>query len=123
MPQRVIRTETIDRLERANALTRLPRALKAANDWRKLSGTSAIDLLREGLAMRGREGLSLSQLVMAANAPMLTKAALVDGRLEAGVLPSGQNAGLISELPSVAAIIASMIAEAEEILTRLGGSP
>ena len=36
---------------------------------------------------------------MAANAPMLTKAALVDGDPDVGVLPTGQVTGVIDELP------------------------
>ena len=38
------------------------------------------DLVREGLAMRKRKELTWSQVVMAANTPMLLKAAMVDGR-------------------------------------------
>ena len=45
------------------------------------------------------------QVVMAANAPMMTKAALVDGRTDAGVLPTGQVVGTIDELPTVAELI------------------
>ena len=42
---------------------------------------------------KGNE-LTWSQVVMAANAPMMTKAALVDGRTDVGVLPdrSGRRA-------------------------------
>jgi len=60
---------------------------------------------------------------MAGNAPMLTKAALVDGRLDAGVLPTGQVVGLVDELPTVADIISSIMEEAEATLTRLEGTP
>ncbi|HEY7440059.1 MAG TPA: nitronate monooxygenase, partial [Acidimicrobiia bacterium] len=74
---------------------------------------------REGLAMRRSQELSWSQVAMAANAPMLTKAALVDGKLEAGVLPTGQVVGAIDELPTVADIIRSMMEEAGATLARL----
>ena len=37
---------------------------------------------------------------MAANTPMLLKAGLVEGDTEAGVLASGQVAGIIGDLPS-----------------------
>ena len=54
---------------------------------------------------------------------MLTKAALVDGRLDTGVLPTGQVVGLVDELPTVAEIIASIMEEAEATLARLEGTP
>ena len=58
---------------------------------------------------------------MAANAPMLTKAAMVDGKPDVGILPTGQNAGVIDELPTVAELLDRIVAEAEATLKRLGG--
>jgi NAD(P)H-dependent flavin oxidoreductase YrpB (nitropropane dioxygenase family) len=118
-PQRVIRTGTVDRLERATPLTRLPRALRAALAFRRLTGTPMPDLVREGLAMRRNQDLSWSQVAMAANAPMLIKAALVDGKPEVGVLPTGQVTGVIDELPTVAELLDRIVAEATATLKRL----
>lgn len=70
---------------------------------------------------RGGE-LDWSQVVMAANAPMMTKAALVDGRTDVGVLPTGQVVGVIEELPTVAELMGSIIEEANRTLERLGGA-
>ena len=56
---------------------------------------------------------------MGANAPMLTKATMVDGRLETGILPTGQGVGAIDELPSVADLVGRIVDEAEQALTRL----
>jgi NAD(P)H-dependent flavin oxidoreductase YrpB (nitropropane dioxygenase family) len=56
---------------------------------------------------------------MGANAPMLTKATMVDGRLETGILPTGQGVGVIDELPTVAELVTRIIDEAEQTLTRL----
>jgi NAD(P)H-dependent flavin oxidoreductase YrpB (nitropropane dioxygenase family) len=117
-PQRVIRTATVDRLERSR-LTRFPRALVAALRFRKVTGTPVRDLVREGLAMRRNQDLSLAQMAMAANAPMLIKAALVDGRPEVGVLPTGQVTGVVDELPTVADLLARIVAEATATLARL----
>ena len=55
--------------------------------------------------MKEGNELSWAQVVMAANAPMMTKAALVDGRTDVGVLPTGQVVGVIEELPTVAELI------------------
>ncbi|HXA59867.1 MAG TPA: nitronate monooxygenase, partial [Streptosporangiaceae bacterium] len=61
------------------------------------------------------------QVLMAANTPMLLKAAMVDGRADLGVMASGQVVGLINDLPSCAELIERVMAEAEEAFTRLGG--
>jgi NAD(P)H-dependent flavin oxidoreductase YrpB (nitropropane dioxygenase family) len=94
--------------------------LRNALTFRKETGTSLRELVAEGLAMRKTQDLSWSELAMAANAPMMTKAALVDGHPEMGILPSGQNAGVIGELPTVAELLARIVEEAESTLKRLG---
>ena len=119
-PQRVIRTFLIDQLEKANPLTRFPRAALNALSLMKVTGTSLPELLEEGIAMKQNQELTWAQLAMAANAPMLTKASMVDGRVEAGILPTGQIAGVIDEIPTVAELLQRIIAEAEETLDRLG---
>jgi NAD(P)H-dependent flavin oxidoreductase YrpB (nitropropane dioxygenase family) len=121
VPQRVIRTDFIARLERSGFLGRLVRALVHAWQLRRITNTSVWALVKEGWAMKRHSGLSLAQTTMAASAPMLTKAALVDGRPEVGVLPTGQNVGLIDELPTVAELIARIVREAEAALARLQG--
>jgi len=120
-PQRVIRTEVIDELERASAVTKLPKAAMNALRFRSLTGTSLRALVQEGLAMRRSQDLTWSQLAMAANAPMLTKAAMVDGHPEVGILPTGQVVGEIDSLPTVAEVIDGIVAEAEATLARLAG--
>ena len=118
-PQRVIRTEVVDRLERSPRLLRLPRAALAALRFRKETGTSLRDLLQEGRAMRRNQDLTLSQLAMAANAPMLIKATMVDGKPEVGILPTGQVTGVIDELPTVADLLTRIESEAETALRLL----
>jgi NAD(P)H-dependent flavin oxidoreductase YrpB (nitropropane dioxygenase family) len=118
-PQRVISTDVIERLERAPALLRLPRAVQAALRFRRETATPLRELLREGLAMRRNQGLSWSQVALAANAPMLTKATMVDGKVEVGILPAGQGVGVVDELPSVAELLDRIVTEAEQTLKRL----
>jgi NAD(P)H-dependent flavin oxidoreductase YrpB (nitropropane dioxygenase family) len=65
--------------------------------------------------------LSWSQVLMAANAPMLTKAALVDGREDAGILPTGQVVGVIDEVISVADLFEQIIKEALAAIARIDG--
>ncbi len=119
VPHRVLRTEFVEELLKSRALGRLARAGKNALAFQKLSGTPWKDVVTEGLAMRKNAELSLSQLVMAANTPMLLKAAMVDGRPDLGVMASGQVVGLIDDLPSCAELIDRIITEAEATLKRL----
>ena len=116
--QRVIRTRLVESLESAR-VTRLVRA--AANAWRfrGLTGMSMVEMLREGLAMRRSQSLTWSQMAMAANAPMLTRATMVDGDIDAGVLPTGQCVGVVDDLPTCAELIERIVAEAIAALDRV----
>ena len=118
-PQRVIRTDVVDRIEKAR-LTRFPKALLAALRFRKETGTPLRELVREGVAMHRNQGLTWSQVALAANAPMLIKATMVDGKPEVGILPTGQVTGVIDELPTVAELLDRIMTEAEHTLKRLG---
>ena len=73
--------------------------------------------------MKATSELTWAQVIMAANAPMMTKAALVDGRTDVGGLPTGQVVGVIDELPSVAELVQTIIAEANEVLERFTRQP
>ena len=120
VPHRVLRTELTERLDRTRPLMSLPRAIRNAFRFRRLSGISWRDMIREGRAMRKSQDLTWSQVVMAANTPMLLKAAMVDGRPDLGVMASGQVVGLIDDLPTVAELLDRIMDEAELVLKRLG---
>jgi NAD(P)H-dependent flavin oxidoreductase YrpB (nitropropane dioxygenase family) len=95
MPHRVLRTGLVEKLESGSRIRGFTAAVRNA-----------------GLAMRHGKDLTWSQVVMAANTPMLLKAGLVDGNTDAGVLASGQVAGIIEDLPSCADLIETIVAEA-----------
>jgi len=120
-PHRVLRTPLVERLDRGNAATNLPRALRNAWAFHELSGLSWRALAKEGLAMKRSQDLGWSQVLMAANTPMLLKAAMVDGRPDLGVMASGQVVGVIDDLPSAAEVVERIVAEAERVLGRLAG--
>ena len=119
VPQRVIRTALVDRLEHGPRPLTFLRAAENAGKLRRVTETSLLKLVREGIAMRRSSEMTWAQVAMAANAPMLTRATLVDGRLEAGILPTGQVTGVIDELPTVAELVGRIVAEAGEVLARL----
>jgi len=119
VPHRVLKTPFVDELLASRAVGRMTRAMKNALAFQKLSGTPWKAVVQEGLAMRKNAELSLSQLVMAANTPMLLKAAMVDGRPDLGVMASGQVVGLIEDLPSCQELIDRIMKEAAQTLERL----
>ena len=84
-----------------------------------MSGLTWAEMIRQGRAMRRGTELTWGQVLMAANTPMLLRAAMVDGRPDLGLMSAGQVAGLIDDLPSCADLITRITAEAEQILTRL----
>jgi NAD(P)H-dependent flavin oxidoreductase YrpB (nitropropane dioxygenase family) len=122
VPHRVLRTEFVEQLVESGAAQRFPRAIRNALAFKKLSGTPWREIVQEGLAMRRSQELSWSQVVMAANTPMLLKAAMVDGRPDLGVMASGQVVGVIDDLPTVAELITRIMAEADAVLGRLTGA-
>ncbi|MEV5753810.1 nitronate monooxygenase [Actinoallomurus sp. NPDC052308] len=119
MPHRVLRTDLVDSLERSGRATGLARALRNAARFKRVSGMSWRAMVRDGLAMRHGRELSWSQVLMAANTPMLLKAAMVDGRPDLGVMASGQAVAVIADLPSCQELIDGIVAQATEITARL----
>lgn len=118
LPQRMIDNEFLLRLEHGGLLRRLLVAMQSAWAWRQQTGMSLGHMARTFVGAL-KEGDSAIQTMMAANAPVIIQRAMVDGRPAEGVLPSGQVAAVIGSLPSVAELIAAIVAEAEACLSRL----
>ena len=121
VPHRVLRTPLVERLEQAERVSGLVRSARSAAAFRGVSGLTWRDLIRQGRAMRRGTELSWGQVLMAANTPMLLRAAMVDGRPDLGLMSAGQVTGLIDDLPSCAELIEAIMAEAALVLGRLGG--
>lgn len=119
VPHRVLRTSLVERLDRSGSLTGLARSVRNAAAFRSVSGLSWPELIRQGRAMRNGSELTWGQVLMAANTPMLLKAAMVDGRPDLGLMSSGQVAGLIEDLPSCAELVERIMTEAGQCLERL----
>ena len=95
MPHRVLRTGLVEKLESGSPVRGFTAAVRNAAKFKKMSGMTWRTMISDGLAMRHGKELTWSQVVMAANTPMLLKAGLVDGNTDAGVLASGQVAGIL----------------------------
>ena len=100
----------------------LPRAVANAVRFKRLSGTTWRAMVHEGRAMRAAGELGWAQVLMAANTPMLLKAALVDGKLESGVMASGQVVGVIDDVPTVKELIERIMDDATDVLGRLAAA-
>ena len=134
VPHRVLRTTMVDHLVRGGKAGALAWSARNAAAFRGLSGMGWREMLRQGLALhkgtghrgtgrratgRRDSGLSWGQVLMAANTPVLLRAAMVDGRTDLGLMSSGQVTGLIDDLPSCAELIEAIMAEAGATLDRL----
>ncbi len=130
VPHRVLRTRMVDRLagtggagarawSRPRRVAGLVRSARSAASFRAAGGLSWREMTRQGRAIRREGGLSWEQVLMAANTPVLLRAAMVDGRTDLGLMPSGQVAGLIEDLPSCAELIGAIMREAEVCLERI----
>ncbi|MFE3640398.1 NAD(P)H-dependent flavin oxidoreductase [Streptomyces sp. NPDC059169] len=120
LPHRMLRTDLVDALTRHGRTRTLLHALHRAAEFRRLSGLSWTAMVRDGLAMKHGKELTWSQVLLAANTPMLLRAAMVEGRTDLGVMAAGQVAGVIEDLPSCKELVARVMSEAEDVL---GGLP
>ena len=138
VPHRVLRTTMVDQLEgvgrggrgrgsgsglaaRGGGLATLVRSARNAAAFRGVSGMSWREMISQGQAMRRGSELTWGQVLMAANTPVLLRAAMVEGRTDLGLMSSGQVTGLIGDLPSCAELIEKIMAEADAALDRLAG--
>src|SRR3546814_12084046 len=88
MPQRMIDNPFLLKLESGGLIHRLFVALSSAWRWRAHTGMSIAHMAKTFFAAV-REGDGAIQTMMAANAPVLIQRAMVAGRPDEGVLPSG----------------------------------
>jgi len=118
MPHRMLRTKLVEQLEESSALKRLGPTARRTLGFKKMSGMSWRELVADGRSMKHGSDRSWSQMVLAANTPMMLKSGLVDGDTDVGVLASGQVVGVIDELPTCAELIDRVVVQAVAELRR-----
>ncbi|MEV6609684.1 nitronate monooxygenase [Kutzneria sp. NPDC051319] len=121
MPHRVLRTDLVNQLERSGRFRSLLGALANARKFKALTGMSLRTMIGDGLRMKHGRELSWSQVIMAANTPMLLRSGLVQGNTDAGVLAAGQVVGVLSDLPSCEELITGIVAQATAVIDGLAG--
>jgi NAD(P)H-dependent flavin oxidoreductase YrpB (nitropropane dioxygenase family) len=114
IPQRMIRTRLMDRIEKSGPLSMWLRALEASLAMKRQTGASWLELLKSARGMTAHGAMPLKQAMMAATMPMLIQKAVVDGDIEHGVMATGVVAGRIDEVPSCQELIDRIVAEARE---------
>jgi len=116
LPQRMVMNPLLDDLEKSSRLGMLMRGIKNGMKYKSQTGMSMAQTIKTAWAMASKTDMTLGQTMMAGNAPMIIQKAMVEGKPDEGVLPSGQVAGLIDDLPSCEELIAQIMSEAEERL-------
>lgn len=119
LPQRMIDNPFLARLEQAGAASRLLLALQSAWKWKSKTGMTMRHMLGTALQALREDGMTLSQTLMAANAPVIIQRAMVDGLPDEGVLPSGQAAAAIDCIEPCGELMARIVAEAEQRMAAL----
>lgn len=119
IPQRMIRTKLMDKIEKSGPLAMWLRAFEAGAEMKRQTGASWLELLRSAKGMTAHGAMPLQQAIMAATAPMLIQKAVVDGDIAHGVMATGIVGGRIDELPSCEELVARIMAQAEARLAAL----
>jgi len=120
LPQRMVMNDLLADLEKSSKLGMLMRALQNGLKYKAQTGMSMTQTVKTAWGMASKTDMTLGQTMMAGNAPVIIQKAMVEGKPDEGVLPSGQIAGLIDDLPSCSELIKSIVTQAEQQLERVG---
>ncbi|WP_150294238.1 NAD(P)H-dependent flavin oxidoreductase [Sphingobium estronivorans] len=119
IPQRMVRTKLMDRIEKSGNLAMWMRAIEASMAMKKQTGASWLSLIKSARGMTAHGAMPLKQAMMAATMPMLIQKAVVDGDIEHGVMATGVVGGRIGEIPSCEQLVGRIVDEAHERLAAL----
>ncbi|MDA8720195.1 nitronate monooxygenase, partial [bacterium] len=121
LPHRLIFNNYIEKIDSSNPLTLLWISVRSAIKYKQLTQSSYKDIIKAFFAMLKGDDLTISQSVMAANSPAIIQKAMVEGFPDEGAMPSGQIAGLISNLPPCDELVKEIMNDFNQSLTRLEG--
>jgi NAD(P)H-dependent flavin oxidoreductase YrpB (nitropropane dioxygenase family) len=126
IPQRMVRTPLLDRIERSGRLAMWLRAFEAGLEMKKQTGASWAEFISSARGMTAHGAMPLKQAMMAATMPMLIQKAMVHGDVEHGVMATGVVGGRIAEIPSCRELVDRIVAQAHDrlaVLAALGERP
>ena len=116
MPHRMLRTELVREIEETGRLRKLAPTARRTLEFKRESGMTWRQLATDGRSMKKAGDRTWSQMMLAANTPMMLKAGLVEGDTNAGVLAAGQVVGLLDDLPTCQELVDRVVTEAAERL-------
>lgn len=119
IPQRMLYNRYLRSLESSSSAGMLLRAVKNGLAFSRMTESSLLAILKSAWQMSRSGDVTFAQTLMAANAPMMIQQAIVAGQPERGVLPGGQIAGTIDDLPAVAELIEQIMSQAQQRLREL----
>ncbi len=119
IPQRMVRSKAMDRIERSGPLGMWLRAFESGRQMKAQSGASWFDMLKAARGMTSHGAMPLKQAIMAANMPMMIQKAVVHGDIKNGVMATGVVGGRITEIPACQELVDRIVAEAHERLAAL----
>lgn len=122
IPQRMVRTPLMDRIERSGPLAMWLRAFEASLAMKRQTGASWPEMLKSARDMTAHGAMPLRQAMMAATMPMLIQKAVVDGDVEHGVMATGVVGGRISEVPTCRELVDRIVTEAHGRLAALAAA-
>ena len=111
LPHRLIFNDYIKKIDHSNPFTLLLISIRSAIKYKQLTQSSYKDLFRAFFAMLKGDDLTISQSIMSANSPAIIQKAMVEGSPSEGAMPSGQVAGIITNLPSCKELIDQIMRE------------
>lgn len=119
IPQRMVRTPLLDRIERSGPIGMWLRAIECGLAMKRQTGAGWGELIGSVKGMTGRGGLTLQQALMAASAPILIQKAVVEGKPDEGVMATGVVGGRITEIPTCRDLVERIAAEARARIAAL----
>lgn len=119
IPQRMVRTSLLDRIEKSGPLGMWLRAFEAGREMKRQTGASWLDFIKSAKGMTAHGDVPLKQAMMAATMPMLIQKAVVEGDIEHGVMATGVVGGRIADLPTCAELVQSIETEARQRIAAL----
>jgi NAD(P)H-dependent flavin oxidoreductase YrpB (nitropropane dioxygenase family) len=119
MPQRMVRTPLVDRIEGSSRIGMWLRAFEAGAEMKRQTGASWAQMISAARGMTAHGEMPLAQAMLSAAAPMLIQKAIVHGDIENGAMATGVVGGRIGDVPSCQELVDSIMAEARTRLAAL----
>ncbi|MDA8799150.1 nitronate monooxygenase [Gammaproteobacteria bacterium] len=111
LSHRLIFNKYIQKIDRSNPISLFIMSVSSAWKYKQITKASSSDLFKSFVAMLKGDDLTISQSIMSANSPAIIQKAMVEGSPHEGAMPSGQVAGIISNLPSCQDLIDQIMDE------------